>query len=83
MKKIVFLTALLASSGALAQTPSSGSTANESGLDPNETVCRRVTDTGSRLGHARVCMTRAQWAEQRRTTRETVDRAQSTRVRQY
>jgi hypothetical protein len=83
MKKIVILSALLASSGAWAQTPTSGGTTNEGAPDPNERICRPAAETGSRLGHARICMTRSQWEEQRRETRQTVDRAQTTRVRQY
>ena len=84
MKKMVILTALLASSAAWAQTPTSGDDANESAFDPNETVCQPVARTGSRLSRARICMTRAQWAEQRRLTRQSAERVQANRgERQY
>lgn len=84
MKKIIILSALLASSGAWAQTPTSGGNPDESALDPNETVCQPVAQTGSRLSRARVCLTRAQWAEQRRLTRQNTERAQTNRSeRQY
>lgn len=84
MKKMVILTALLASSAAWAQTPTSGGTASEADLDPSERICQPVAETGSRLSHARRCMTRAQWAEQRRLTRQNVERSQTSRVeRQY
>jgi len=74
----------LASSAAWAQTPTGGGGADEANLDPNETVCQTVAETGSRLSRARVCMTRAQWAEQRRLTRQGTERAQTQRVeRQY
>ncbi len=35
-------------------------TASAAELDPNEEVCRRVTQTGTRF-NARVCKTRAEW----------------------
>jgi hypothetical protein len=47
--------------------------------DPTQVVCERVEQIGTRLDTKRVCMTRAQWAEQRRLTRETVEKAQQTR----
>ncbi|TMJ19229.1 MAG: hypothetical protein E6G92_05360 [Alphaproteobacteria bacterium] len=83
MKKIVFVSALLASGAAWAQAPSSGQ-ANESGFDPNELVCRTVDDTGSRLGRQRICMTRQQWVDSRRLTRENTERTQNNRgARQF
>lgn len=84
MKKLVILSALLASSAAWAQTPTSGGTSGDGAMDPNETICQPVAETGSRLSHARRCMTRAQWAEQRRLTRQNTERAQTNRAeRQY
>jgi hypothetical protein len=47
--------------------------------DPNEIVCERQEEIGSRLGGQRVCKTRAQWAEERRASREDVDKAQTQR----
>jgi hypothetical protein len=47
--------------------------------DPNEIVCERQEEIGSRLGGQRVCKTRAQWAEDRRASREDVDKAQMQR----
>jgi hypothetical protein len=83
MKKIVFLSAMLASSAALAQAPSGGQS-NDSAPDPNEMVCRSVEDTGSRLSRSRICMTRAQWVEHLRGTRQNVERSQNNRgARQY
>ena len=80
MTKIAILSAVLASSAAWAQTPTSGGEADEASLDPNETVCQPVAQTGSRLSRARVCMTRAQWAEQRRLTRQNIERTQTQHV---
>jgi hypothetical protein len=84
MKKIVIFAALLASSAGWAQTPTSGGDTDEANFDPNETICQPVAQTGSRLSRARICMTRAQWAEQRRLTRQSVERTQANRgERQY
>jgi hypothetical protein len=85
MKKAIVLITILASSAGWAQAPTTGGTTNDAnGGDPNQQICQAVSETGSRLGHARICMTRAQWAEQRRSTRQGVERQQTTRVeRQY
>ncbi|HEV2817690.1 MAG TPA: hypothetical protein VGW40_10795 [Allosphingosinicella sp.] len=80
MKKMIILSAILASGAGWAQTPTSGGTSTETALDPNEMVCQAVVRTESRLARARVCMTRAQWAEQRRLTRQSTERQQQTRV---
>lgn len=83
MKKIVFVSALLASSASWAQAPSSGQPAADA-PDPNEMICRSVEDTGSRLSRSRVCMTRQQWVDSRRTTRENTERTQNNRgARQF
>jgi invasion protein IalB len=44
--------------------------------DPNEVVCEKQQEPGSRLATNRVCMTRSQWAEQRRLDRQDVEKAQ-------
>jgi len=44
--------------------------------DPNQMVCERQPVLGSRLAARRVCQTRAQWAEQRRTERDLVQASQ-------
>jgi Ni/Co efflux regulator RcnB len=48
--------------------------------DLNEVVCEKEEETGSRLGAKRVCMTRSQWAEQRRVERQEIDKAQTQRT---
>jgi hypothetical protein len=50
------------------------------GLDPNERICRSVQEIGSRLRSHRVCVTRAQWAEQMRLDRQYVEKAQTNRI---
>ena len=47
--------------------------------DPNEIVCERQEETGSRLSSVRVCKTRAQWAEDRRLTRQEIEQVQTQR----
>jgi invasion protein IalB len=53
---------------------------DKSKFDPNEVVCEKQMETGSRLSSHRVCMTRNQWAEQRRLDRQEVDRVQTQRT---
>lgn len=81
MKKSLFCFALLLSGTALAEpAPTSPNGAGAAAPDPNQMVCRTVRETGSMLGRSRICMTRAQWEEQRRQTRQNIDRAQTTRT---
>jgi hypothetical protein len=44
--------------------------------DPNELVCEKQHDTGSRLITHKVCMTRFQWSEQRRLDRQDIEKVQ-------
>lgn len=82
MKKSLFCVALLLSGAASAQQPSSNSAdgAGAAAQDPNQMICRTVRETGSMLGRSRVCQTRAQWEDQRRQTRQNIDRAQTVRT---
>jgi len=80
MIKLIIVGAAMVATAAVAQSPQ----ASAGGENPNEPVCRVVSETGSRLNRSRVCMTRAQWAAQRRETRENVERSQNTpHERQY
>ncbi|MDP5277668.1 hypothetical protein Q9Q95_01925 [Sphingomonas sp. DG1-23] len=45
--------------------------------DPNEVICKKEEVLGSRLQSRKVCMTRAQWAEQRALDRQNVERSQT------
>jgi hypothetical protein len=51
----------------------------KNGVDPTETLCEKVEQIGTRLKSDRVCMTRAQWAEQKRLNRLEVDQVQQQR----
>lgn len=43
-------------------------TNKEDAKDPDQVVCRREVDTGSRIKTTKTCMSRRQWAEQGRET---------------
>ena len=44
--------------------------------DPNEVVCERQEELGSRLSSKRVCMTRSQWADQKSQDRQQLEKVQ-------
>ena len=68
---------LVGAAPALAQTQEANQPAPTSkSKDPNRVICEKVQDTGSRIGGKRICMTAAQWEEQRRRDREYVEDAQ-------
>src|SRR6185369_3969454 len=70
-----------AASPAIAQTtpPASALPADQAkqAKDPNEVVCEKQQDPGSRLVSAKVCHTRAEWADLRHQDRQMIDRAQT------
>jgi invasion protein IalB len=47
--------------------------------NPNEIVCEKQEVVGSRIATQRICMTRSQWAEQRRSDRMDVEKVQTQR----
>ena len=82
MKKSLFVCALLLSGPAWAE-PASNASANGAGAaNPDQMICRTVRETGSMLGRSRICKTRAQWEADRRDTRQSIDRSQTTRINQ-
>jgi hypothetical protein len=48
-------------------------------LDPNEMICERQQEPGSRLAAAKVCHTRAEWADLRAQDRQDLEKAQTQR----
>ena len=80
MRHLVFVSAIGLAvtpvASAFAQTPPQ---AQPKKLDPNEVVCERQEDTGSRLSSHRICKTRAEWAEERRGNRMDIDKIQTQR----
>jgi hypothetical protein len=79
MKMFFILGSALVASAAAAQQPASGGT-NASGYDPNEVICRMITETGSRLARQRRCMTRAGWDQSQRQDRSMISDAQLRQV---
>lgn len=83
MKKMAILCAVLVSSvTAIAQTPEEAPDAPSTAKtgpnqDPDEVVCVRENQIGSRLNQRRVCRTRAEWAEHRAQYRQNIERAQN------
>jgi hypothetical protein len=47
--------------------------------DPNEVICERQEEIGSRLASTKICKTRAEWAEERRVSRMDVEKVQTQR----
>ena len=84
MRQLVFVstailfTAPIASAPVFAQSATAAPQARAT-PDPNEVVCEKEEETGSRLSSHRVCMTRAQWAEQRRLSRMDIEKVQTQR----
>ncbi|HYJ53363.1 MAG TPA: hypothetical protein VEW04_09330 [Allosphingosinicella sp.] len=73
--------AALTAGAAYAQAPAAGSTTpTADGPDPNEMICRRVQDSGSRLNASRICMTRQQWIDYQREQRADTERSQNRRA---
>jgi hypothetical protein len=81
--KILFPIAALAltAGAAPAQTPAAGGATQTGNTEnPNETVCRRIRESGSRLATSRVCLTRQQWVDYQRQQRADTEQSQNRRV---
>jgi hypothetical protein len=77
---IAGLAALVATSNAVAQQSAATDSANsgdQGNRDSERVICRRIQEVGSRLASRRVCMTAAQWSEQRRLERMDLERSQA------
>lgn len=61
---------------AAAQTQAPNQTVPAKNTDPNRIICEKQKETGSRLNSTKICMTAAQWEEQRRRDRESLQDAQ-------
>jgi invasion protein IalB len=84
MRKLFMTTAtalLIGSAPAFAQGAQSAEQqpAAKSVPDPNQVVCEKQEETGSRLAARRVCKTRAEWAEERRLNRQDIEKMQTQR----
>ena len=78
MRTAVWLVAAAVASATagLSQTPSVDTTKRGVSNDPNEVICVRERETGSRVAQRRVCRTRAQWEEFHQQTRMAIEKAQ-------
>jgi hypothetical protein len=65
------------SAGAPAAPAPSAEPAQASRLASNQVVCKRQETTGSRLGGAKICHTRQEWADISAAARTSVDKMQS------
>jgi invasion protein IalB len=84
MRQLLFVTAAALLISPVASAPAFSQSTTPSApqakaSDPNEVVCEKQEETGSRLVSKRVCMTRAQWAEQRRLNRQDIEKMQTQR----
>jgi len=61
---------------AAAQTQAPTQAAPTKNTDPSRIICEKQQETGSRLNSKKICMTAAQWEEQRRRDRESLQDAQ-------
>jgi hypothetical protein len=61
----------------VATTSAAQESAKPKARDPNQIVCKKEEVLGSRLQTRKVCMTRAEWAEQRQVDRHTVEQSQT------
>ena len=62
---------------ALAQAPSSETTRVKPSQDPNEMICVSERLPDSVFMKRRVCRTRAEWAEHRSQSRQTIEKVQT------
>lgn len=82
MKSTAFLfaAALLVAGGISAgvhAAPSDQAAAEKVDQDSTKKICRSMGETGSRLKVTKVCMTKAEWDEQRRQQRMAVEHGQT------
>lgn len=77
MMRHVRLALISAAVGAMATSGTFANPAAKKQPDPNEVVCEKQKELGSRLSMKRVCMTRAEWAQRRLLDRQEVDKAQT------
>lgn len=76
-QSLMFATcALLASAAIGSPDPQAPAPAAHNGWDPNERICEKMYETGSRLATHVVCATRAEWERRKLEDRQAVERLQ-------
>lgn len=76
---LVAALALGLSAPAFAQAPAAVPAPTTAAQNPNEIVCQKQEETGSRLAKKKICMTRAEWADRQLQDRQELERAQTRR----
>jgi hypothetical protein len=80
MRKLFIATAaslLIGSVPAFAQTSQPAQQqAAKPAKDPNEVICEKQEVIGTRLSSEKICKTRAEWAEERRASRMSIEKTQ-------
>lgn len=79
MKSLMLLGLLAVPAMALADSSADSENETEAGANaPRERlICRDETQTRSRMGRNRVCLTRTEWEARRSNTRDSAERMQS------
>ena len=77
---IIAALAITAASPAFGETATAtASQVTDKAKDPNRKICQKIEKIGSRLNVVRVCLTALQWEEEKRASREDVERVQRNR----
>lgn len=76
MKTAIYFSLMAVMAGTALTVPANAASKPKKVKDPNEVVCEKQEVLGSRLAVRRVCMTRSQWEEQRRSDRDLVQKSQ-------
>ena len=77
MLRIILAASAVVATTALAQAPSSDAARIRPSNDPNEMICVSERLPDSLFMKRRICRTRAEWAELRAQSRQTIERVQT------
>lgn len=76
LKALIAVSVMIGAVPAIAQDAAQPQPVKSKAKDPNKLICEKVEAIGSRIASMRVCMTAAQWDEQKRLNREVLQQAQ-------
>jgi hypothetical protein len=80
MRKLAFFALMAMSVAGAAQFADAREPRAKGTYDPNQIVCSRDRESGSRVVGRRICMPAREWERFRREQRQAIDRAQTNRV---